>query len=415
VAVFSRKKKPKVKDSLSTSRQYFWGGSTAGPIVTETNALQLSAVYACVRVISEAVASLPVHVYRMEQDGAHIVPDHRLNKLLHNAPNPEMSSFVLRETMMHHLLIYGNAYVHISRDNGGRVTALYPLLPNKMDVNRSPGGEIYYTYWRDADETRPREKSGGLVLDRDDVMHVPGLSFDGLVGYSPIALAKDTIGLAQAANDYGALFFANNANPGGILEHPETLEDHDKIRESWESLYGQNGGHRLAVLEEGMKFHTVSIPPEQAQFLETRKFQLDEIARIFRVPPHMVGDLDKSSFSNIEQQSLEFVKYTVNPWVVRLEQAMSQALLLPSEQDSHFIKFNLDGLLRGDYETRMKGYAIGIQNGFLSPNDCRRLENMTCIDSPAGSGYFFNGNMCPIELAGIQWLGKDVLKQDAQE
>lgn len=405
MGIFSRKN-PKVKDSLSTSRPLFWGGSSSGTYVSETTAMQTSAVYACVRVIAEAIASLPLHVYRYEDDGAKIVPEHRLNKLLYNLPNPDMTSFVLRETMMAHLLIYGNAYVQILRDGGGRIAALYPLLPNKMDVSRDEKTrEIYYTYWRDRDETRPREKSGGVVLTRDDVLHIPGLSFDGMVGYSPIALAKNAIGLSMATEHYGAGFFANSANPGGILEYPGTLKDHEKIRAAWESLYkGSGRGNRLAVLEDGLTFKQVSIPPEQAQFLETRKFQLNEIARIFRVPPHMIGDLEKSSFSNIEQQSLEFVKYTVDPWVVRLEQAMCQSLLSPSEQDRYFIKFNLDGLLRGDYETRMKGYAIGIQNGFLSPNDARRLENMNLIPAERGGDrYMVNGNMIDIEDVGLQY------------
>lgn len=396
MGLFSRKK-PKVKDSLSTSRPSFWGGSTSGTIVTETTALQQSAVYACVRVISEAIASLPLHLYHYNNDEAKIARAHRLDRLLYSSPNPDMTSFILRETMMSHLPIYGNAFVQIIRDGGGRIAALYPLLPNKMDVNRdSKTREIYYTYWRDMDETRPQQKSGGVTLRREDVLHVAGLSFDGMVGYSPIALSKNAVGMAMATENYGAGFFSNSANPSGILEYPGHIKDHEQIRSAWESLY--KGGNRLAVLEDGMTFKQVSIPPEQAQFLETRKFQLNEIARIFRVPPHMIGDLDKATFSNIEQQSIEFAKYTLEPWLVRLEQSMSQRLLLESEQDRYFIKFNLDGLLRGDYETRMKGYSIGIQNGMMSPNDARRLENMNLIpEADGGDEYMVNGNMISIK------------------
>ena len=239
------------------------------------------------------------------------------------------------------------------------------------------------------------------MLSKEDVLHIPGLSYDGLVGYSPIALARNAVGMAIATEDYGASFFANGANPGGILEHPGTIKNPGGIRDSWEALYkGAKNSGKVAVLEDGLKFHQVSIPPEQAQFLETRKFQLNEIARIFRIPPHMIGDLEKSSFSNIEQQSLEFVKYTLDPWVVRWEQSMHQALILPSEKDAVFLKFNLDGLLRGDYETRMKGYAIGIQNGFMSPNDVRRLENFNEIpDEEGGNNYMVNGNM--VKLADV--------------
>ena len=210
--------------------------------------------------------------------------------------------------------------------------------------------------------------------------------------------------MAIATEQYGAEFFANSANPSGILEHSGTLTNQDLIRQTWESLYkGSEKSHRLAILEEGLTFKPISIPPEQAQFLQTRRFQIGEIARIFRVPPHMVGDLEKSSFNNIEQQSLEFVKYTIQPWVTRWEQQLLNTLLTPSEQEKYFIRFNLGGLLRGDYETRMKGYAIGIQNGFMSPNDCRRLEDFNLIDSPAGDRYMVNGNMIDIEDVGKQW------------
>lgn len=402
---FSRKKRENPQNSLSTSKSFFWGGSTSGPFVNENTAMQNAAVYACVRVISEAIASLPLHVYRYEDTGTKLLPGHSLYNLLHNAPNPEMTSFVFRETLMSHLLLWGNAYAQIIRDGGGRVLALYPLLPNKTDVWRGPDGQIYYTYWRNTDESRPNEKSGGVTLSRDDVLHIPGLSFDGLVGYSPIALAKNAVGMAIATEDYGASFFANNANPGGILEHPGTLKNPDQIRAAWETLYkGGSRSHRIAVLEEGLKFHAISVPPEEAQFLETRKFQLNEIARIFRIPPHMVGDLEKSSFSNIEQQSMEFVKYTLDPWVVRWEQAMHQSLLLSSEKATHFIKFNLDGLLRGDYATRMNGYAIGRQNGWLSANDIRRLENMNEIPPEDGGDlYLVNGNMVKLSEAGAAY------------
>jgi HK97 family phage portal protein len=372
--------------------------------VTETTAMQTAAVYACVRVISESIASLPLHIYRRNENGAKTAPEHHLYNLLHYAPNAEMTSFVFRETLMSHLLIWGNAYAQIIRDGGGRVVSLYLLCPHKMDVSRDENGKLYYTYWKDKDESRAREKSGMVTFRREEILHIPGLGYDGLVGYSPIALARNAVGMAIATEEYGSSFFANGANPGGILEHPDTVSDHDDVRAAWESLYkGAHNSNRVAILEDGLKFKPVSIPPEQAQFLQTRKFQLNEIARIFRVPPHLIGDLEKSSFSNIEQQSLEFVKYCINPWVERWEQAMQQSLILPSEKTTHYIKFNIDGLMRGDYETRMKGYAVGIQNGFFSPNDVRRLENMNLIESPAGDRYMVNGNMIDIEDVGKQW------------
>ncbi len=239
------------------------------------------------------------------------------------------------------------------------------------------------------------------------MLHIPGLGFDGLVGYSPIAMAKNAIGLAMATEEYGAKFFANGAAPGGVLEHPGTIKDPQKVKESWNMAYqGSSNAHRVAVLEEGMKYQPIGISPEQAQFLETRKFQINEIARIFRVPPHMVGDLEKSSFSNIEQQSLEFVKYTLDPWVIRWEQAISRSLLRTDEKKLLFAKFNVDGLLRGDYTSRMNGYAIGIQNGFMCPNDARALEDMDLIpDELGGNKFLCNGNMVDLARAGY-WSNK---------
>jgi HK97 family phage portal protein len=215
-------------------------------------------------------------------------------------------------------------------------------------------------------------------------------------------MAKNAIGMAIACEEYGAKFFANGAAPGGVLEHPGVVKDPAKVRESWNSVYqGSTNSHRVAVLEEGMKYQPIGISPEQAQFLETRKFQINEIARIFRIPPHMIGDLEKSSFSNIEQQSLEFVKYTLDPWVVRWEQTMQRVLFTSAEKRQYFIKFNVDGLLRGDYQSRMNGYATARQNGWLSSNDIRELENLDRISVDLGGDlYLINGNMTKLSDAG---------------
>jgi HK97 family phage portal protein len=241
-----------------------------------------------------------------------------------------------------------------------------------------------------------------VILDPSEVLHIPGLGFDGLVGYSPIAMAKNAIGMAIACEEFGSKFFAHGAAPSGVLEHPGTIKDPARVRETWQGQFGgsANSG-KVAVLEEGMKYTPISISPEQAQFLETRKFQINEIARIFRIPPHMVGDLEKSSFSNIEQQSLEFVKYTLDPWVIRWEQALSRALLRPGEKSNLFFRFNLEGLLRGDYQSRMSGYATARQNGWMSANDIRTLEDLDHIPQEDGGDlYLINGNMLPLNRAG---------------
>jgi phage portal protein, HK97 family len=282
------------------------------------------------------------------------------------------------------------------------VIGLYPLLPDQMSVHRSEKGKLYYVYNRYEEDNPNFQEKGSIVLSQEEVLHIPGLGFDGLIGYSPIALAKNAVGMTLACEEYGASFFSNGANPGGVLEHPGILKDPGKVRDSWNAVYqGTRNAHKVAVLEEGMSYKQIGIPPEEAQFLETRKFQINEIARLFRIPPHMVGDLEKSSFSNIEQQSLEFVKYTLDPWVVRFEQALKKSLLLPEEKKTHFIKFNVDGLLRGDYQSRMNGYAIGRQNGWLSTNDIRKLEELNPIPSEEGGDlYLINGNMTKLKDAG---------------
>ena len=399
--LFRSRDKPQDRTAGSGYAFYF-GGTTSGKAVTERSAMQMTAVYSCVRILAEAVAGLPLHLYRYKEDGGkEKALDHPLYLLLHDEPNPEMSSFVFRETLMTHLLLWGNAYAQIIRNGKGEVIALYPLMPNRMVVDRDIHGQLYYQYTRSTEEA-PTMKGVTVNLPPSDVLHIPGLGFDGLVGYSPIAMAKNAIGMAIACEEYGAKFFANGAAPGGVLEHPGTIKDPQRVRESWQSTFGGSGNsNKIAVLEEGMKYTPIGISPEQAQFLETRKFQINEIARIFRVPPHMVGDLEKSSFSNIEQQSLEFVKYTLEPWLVRWEQSIQRILLSPEEKKSYFAKFNVEGLLRGDYASRMTGYATARQNGWMSANDIRELENMDRIPAEEGGDlYLINGNMLPLGNAG---------------
>ena len=414
---FGQARDKPVDKAADAGYSFLFGRTTSGKPVNERTAMQTTAVYACVRILAEAIASLPLHVYEYQDDGGKkLVHDHPLYYLLHDEPNPEMTSFVFRETLMSHLLIWGNAYAQIIRDGAGRVLGLYPLLPDKMEVQRDDRGNIYYVYSRNSDENPMFKEYGNIRLKAEDVLHIPGLGFDGLIGYSPIAMAKNAVGMTLACEEYGASFFANGANPGGVLEHPGVLKDPSKVRESWNSVYrGVNNAHKIAVLEEGMKYQQIGIPPEEAQFLETRKFQINEIARLYRIPPHMVGDLDKSSFSNIEQQSLEFVKYTLDPWVIRWEQSLQRSLLLPGEKGKYFIKLNVDGLLRGDYQSRMNGYAVGRQNGWFSANDIREMENMNPIpDEEGGNLYLVNGAMTKLADAGA-FAGADNGGQKEEE
>ncbi len=398
--LFKSRDKPKNR-TAGSAYSFFLGNSTSGKRVNEKSSMQLTAVYSCVRILAETMASLPLNLYERKEKGSkEKAYEHPLYFILHDEPNPEMTSFAFRETLMTHLLLWGNAYAQIIRNGRGDILGLYPLMPNRMTVDRDEKGRLYYEYIVSSDDA-PINKNSTVKLTPYEMFHIAGLGFDGLVGYSPIAMAKNAVGMAIACEEYGSKFFANGAQPSGVLVHPEKIKDPKKVRESWESVYGgSSNAHRTAVLEEGMTYTPISISPNEAQFLETRKFQLNEIARIFRVPPHMVGDLDKSSFSNIEQQSLEFVKYTLDPWVSRWEQSIMRSLLNADEKRKYFVKFNVDGLLRGDYESRMRGYAVGIQNGFMSPNDVRELENMNLIpDENGGNKYRQNGNMIDLNSA----------------
>ncbi|MDE5852887.1 MAG: phage portal protein [Oscillospiraceae bacterium] len=402
-SIFHSRDKPK-NSYISSGTQLYFGNTISGKIVNEKTAMQTTAVYACVRILAEAIASLPLNVFKYAKDGSKEKDfKHPLYYLLHDEPNQEMTAFVFRETLMSHLLLHGNAYAQIIRNGAGQVIGLYPLLPNKVTVYRNKNGEIYYTYQRSYDESSHKLNADYIYLKDYEVLHIPGLGYNGLIGYSPIAMAKNAIGMTIACEEYGGSFFANGASPGGVLEHPGVLKDPKKLRDSWNAVYqGSNNAHKLVILEEGMQYKQIGIPPEEAQFLETRKFQINEIARLYRIPPHMVGDLEKASFSNIEEQSLEFVKYTLDPWVVRWEQSLQKSLLSREDKKNYSIKFNVDGLLRGDYASRMSGYAIARQNGFMSANDIRELENMNKIPKEEGGDlYLINGNMTKLKDAGI--------------
>ncbi|MGI6545962.1 MAG: phage portal protein [Fastidiosipilaceae bacterium] len=390
--LFRSRDKPEL--TKPSTPRFFFAPTSSGKQVTEKTAMQSAAVYACVRVIAETIASLPLHLYRYVDEGKKRDPSHPLYTLLHNAPNPEMTSFIFRETLMTHLLLWGNAYAQILRNGHGEIVGIYPLLPDRMQVARDEDKNLIYLYQSGMKQ---------IAFRQEEILHIPGLGFDGLVGYSPIAMARNAIGMAMATEEFGSSFFSNGAAPGGILEHPGTLKDPSKVRESWEELFkGSGNANRVAVLEEGMTYKQIGIPPNEAQFLETRKYQTEEICRIYRVPPHLVADLDKATFSNIEHQSISFVVHTIRPWLVRLEQAMDKALLYPEEQTRYFVEFNVDGLLRGDYESRMQGYATARQNGWMSANDIRRLENMNLIpDEEGGNLYLINGNMTKLKDAGL--------------
>ena len=369
-----------------------WTRETAtGRAVSPSESLQSVAVFACVRVLAETIGTLPLHVYRrLEPRGRERDPRHPLYRALHELPNPEMTSVELREAIVGHLALRGNAYLNVVPLGSGAVE-LWPLRPDRMRVERLAGGGVGYFYTVGGVEER---------LARRAVMHLRGLSSDGVVGYAPVTLAREAIGLALAAEEYGARLFANNARPGGALQVKDKLskEGADRLKASWEAAHGGlDKAHRVAVLEEGVTWQQIGMAPEDAQFLETRKYQTSEIARLFRVPPHLIGDLERATFTNIEHQSLEFVIHTIRPWLVRIEQAIKRDLLT---EDTHYAEFLVDGLLRGDVQSRYQAYATGRQNGWLSANDVRDLENMNPLPVDVGDVYWAPLNMVPADKLG---------------
>jgi HK97 family phage portal protein len=362
--------------------------SSTGMEVTPDTARRCAAVLACVRVLAETIAHLPFVLYRREGAGRVRESDHPLFGLLHDAPNRWQTSFEFREMMMGHVLLRGNAYAQKIIDNRGRVVELVPLNPVKVTPRMTASGEVYYEF---------RQGHGATILiPADQMFHLKGYASDGLVGVSPIAEARETIGLAMAAEEFGARTFQNDAQPGGVLEHPGKLGD-EALENLRHSIQRQHGGvhnaRKYMILEEGMKWTRIGMSPDDTQYIETRKFQLEEIARIFRVPPHLIGHLERATFSNIEHQGLEFVTHTILPWLKRWEQAISQRLMTPQERKTYYSEFLVEGLLRGDITVRYQAYAVGRQWGWLSADDVRRLENMDTLPEGQGEKYLLPLNM----------------------
>ncbi|MBT9176892.1 MAG: hypothetical protein DDT20_01217 [Firmicutes bacterium] len=342
------------------------------------------------RILAETVASLPLPVYRrVVGGGKERAQDHYLYPLLHDQPNPEMTSFEFRETTMGYLALWGNAYAEIERDNAGRVQALWLLRPDRMRVTRDTQG-LRYEY------SLPDGQS--VILRQQNVMHIRGLSGDGIIGYSPIRMAREAIGLALATEEYGARFFGQGSTPSGVLEYPGKLSEEavKGLRRSWEDLHsGLSGAHRVAILQEGLKWSQVGIPPEDAQFLACREFQTTEIARIFRVPPYLLQDYSRATFSNVEHTAISFVVHTVRPWLVRWEQAFKRDLFSVAERETYFAEFLVDGLLRGDIDSRYRAYATARQWGWMSADDIRGLENQNPLPDGQGKIYMVPLNMVP--------------------
>ncbi len=391
------KRSDEALQGLITGSTSFYGTDTnTGLNVTPATAEKITAVLAAVRLLAETVASLPLDLYKREKTGKSKATDHSLYEILHVQPNPEMTSWNWIESIIRNAALTGNSFSEIESDGAGQITALWPLISETTSIWRDGKRQLWYMV------ELPMSVGGGFVrLPAEKIFHFRIFSKNGLVGRSWITYAREAIGLAAATEESGARFFKNGSQINVVLEHPGKLSDdaYRRLSNSWSEAHeGLTNAHRAAILEEGMKANKTGVTPEEAQFLETRKFQVSEIARMFRVPPHMIGDLDKATFSNIEQQSLEFVVYTLLPWLTNFEQAIDTQLLTRPERKVYFAKFVVDGLLRGDILSRYQAYGYAKQNGWLNTNEIREKEDMNPV--AGGDTYLVPLNMVPSDQLG---------------
>lgn len=359
--------------------------------LNEWQSMQISVVYACIRLISNSIAMMPLSLYKGDGDSSRIASEKPLNNVLYRAANKELTAFTFKQTMMAHVLMFGNAYAEKVYNGAGEIIELWPMAPWNMAVEIKNGNKIY-KYKLDNEE---------LLFNSNEILHIPGLSFDGVKGYSPLQVMKNEIELAYELQQFGTKYFKNGTNLGAVLEHPGKLGEKARqfLKTSLvENYTGSGNALKTMVLEEGMKYNKMGIPAEDAQFISSRKFQLEEICRYYGVQLHMIQNLDKSSFNNIEQQSQEFKTYCLGPWAVIWEQEIWKSLSDVEKYQGYFAKYNFNALLRADYKTRMEGHRTAVQMGMMSLNEVRKLEDMNPIpDEMGGNTYWVNSAMLPIE------------------
>lgn len=362
------------------------GGRTASGItINPTRAMNIAAVYSAVRLASETVMSLPVHAYRRNGKIREII-EHPVASLLNGMANPEMSGIVVREVLQGAVELRGNGFAEIVHDKNGFPVELWPIHPDKIRIQRNSRKELEYVYTLTGD-----------IIPAWKMLHIRGYGSDGIIGYSMITLARESLGLTAAAEEFGARFFGNGTNIGGFLKHNGRLGDtaYERLKKEMNAKYkGLQKSHGMIILEEGMEFQKIGITPEDSQFLETRKFQVSEIARWFRLPPHLIGDLEKATFSNIEHQGLEAVQYSWIPRVTRWEHEIKAKLLFNPYSDRNvFVKFSLEGLLRGDHKARADFYHMAIQDGWMNADEVRALEDLPPQPDGQGEIYYMPMNM----------------------
>ena len=367
----------------------FGSQSQSGENVTEETALTYSAVWNAVSLISGTVSTLPLHLLRKDQRKTLFVQEKRLFRVLHDKFNPYMTAQIGREVMTAHVLTWGNAYAEIVRNGYGEIVELWPIGPNRVNPVIEDGEFVYEI------------SVGGeiVTLGRDQILHIPGLGFDGFVGYSVIAMARKSIGLGMAMETFGSLYFGNGTHPSAIVTHPGQVKDIKSMRSALSDVYaGLGKSQQIMLLEDGMTFEKVGIPPEDSQFLESRQFHISEIARWFNLPPHKLKDLSRSSFNNIESEQISFVTDSILPWLIRFEQQYNMQLLTEIEQykQNIYTKHNVDGLMRGDSKSRSEYYKNMWGSGFMTQNEVRELEDKDPHPDPMADELFIMTNMIPI-------------------
>ena len=383
--------------SSDISRAFSGGSTRSGVSVSEFSALQLSVVWACIKIISEDTASLPLILYKKRKSGGKDrATDDPRYYMMHDQPNPEMTAMSFREAYAAHLLSWGNAYAEKQMVGNGKPIAIWPITPNRCTPYREQGTrQIRYTISLD--------DGGTADLPKSQIIHTPGPGFNGLFGYSPIGMARETIGMGLALEEYGQLYFGNGIHPSFIVSSTTTIKDPRARREALEEVYGGLGrAHRVMLLEEAEKIEKIGIPNDEAQFLETRKFQnIDIGTRIYRLPPHMYGEFDKSStYASAEQFSIDYVTKTLRAWLVRLEQSYNSNLLTPAEQGTYFFEHLVDGLLRGDIKSRFEAYSVAKSARIFTTNEIREMENRNPIEG--GDVLDETPNMLPPGKGGNQ-------------
>jgi HK97 family phage portal protein len=349
------------------------GANYSGVPISELGSMTSAAVWACARILYESMGSLPLHVMETAGKFRSRAPNHPLARLLHDAPNPNMSSVSWREAVTLGVALWGNGYSIIERDGRGNPVALWPVRSDRMFIDKW-GRQVRYRSTTD--------EFGGREDWPQDILHVPGIALDGVRGLSPIGACRQAIGISKAAEEFAARMFSQGSRGSGVLSFNRPMEDQqckDISQRIQQDQSGLAGAHKVLVVGDEAKFTPWTIPPEDAQFLETRKFQATEIARIFRIPPHMIADLERATFSNIEHQALEFVVHTLLPWIVRWEQELNRKLFAAAGQAQFSARFSVEGLLRGDIKSRFEAYAIARTNGWYSANDILELEDRNPI------------------------------------